>query len=71
MERLLNEIRKGYLAVGDARVELPGAVDLKMELEDKEGRLEFELELAWGSPAQEEKKKEEEEKEGEQETEKA
>lgn len=47
LERLLNEIRKGYLAMGDARVDLPKTVDLKMELEEKNSRVEFELELNW------------------------
>lgn len=47
LERLLNEIKKGYLAIGDARLDLPKTVDLKMELEEKNGRVEFELELNW------------------------
>lgn len=47
MERLLNEIRKGYLALGDTRADLPKTVDLKMELEEKNGQVEFELELNW------------------------
>ena len=56
LERLLDEIKKGYLAIGDARIDLPKTVDLKMELEEKDGRVEFELELNWPlHPAKEEK----------------
>ncbi len=47
LERLLSEIRKGYVSIGDTQVFLPKTVDLKMELEEKDGRVEFELELKW------------------------
>lgn len=42
------------MAIGDAQVSLPKTVDLKMELEEKDGQVEFELELKWPLHPQEE-----------------
>lgn len=70
LERLLNEIRKGYLAIGDSQVNLPRTADLKMELEEKNGRVEFELELTWSTHLQEEEQGFEERQEGQEKQEK-
>lgn len=49
LEKILQQVRSGYLEIGNTKTTLPSELDLKMELEERSDKTEFELELSWPS----------------------
>jgi amphi-Trp domain-containing protein len=47
LEKLLQQIREGHVTVGFAEVSCPEIVDLEVELEEKDGKVELEVEIKW------------------------